>query len=228
MSQQKEPQPPLDTAHPLHHPVIPLTSLLIALSGALAFGLLYAFLPENITLGPSWIPLVIECVLIIALIASWFIRRPFSPHVRRVLALVLLAVVTIALIIGVIELIVTLPKRTEAQADSLLRTAGSLWLANILVFALWYWEIDGGGPVVRQRNGHKAADFLFPQQADGNKQGWVPQFIDYLFLAFTGATALSPTDTYPLTRPAKLLMMIEALVALIVLAIIIGRAVNIL
>lgn len=122
----------------------------------------------------------------------------------------------------------TLPKKGTNDALALLQTAVLLWVANVLVFALWYWEVDGGGPKKRHRHGHRAADFMFPQQADGNTSGWVPHFLDYLFVAFTGATALSPTDTYPLTRVAKGLMMVEALNAIVILAIIIGRIVNIL
>jgi uncharacterized membrane protein len=104
--------------------------------------------------------------------------------------------------------------------------AALLWFFNILVFALWYWELDGGGPWKRHLSGHQAADFLFPQQVSGNS--WVPHFLDYLFLAFTGATALSPADTFPLSRLAKTLMMIEAILSLTVVAVLAARAVNIL
>ncbi len=103
-----------------------------------------------------------------------------------------------------------------------------LWSFNVLVFALWYWEVDGGGPLKRHLSGHQAADFMFPQQAKGNTSGWAPHFLDYLFLAFTGATALSPADTYPLTRTAKALMMIEAIISVTVIVILVGRGVNIL
>jgi hypothetical protein len=83
------------------------------------------------------------------------------------------------------------------HATNLLRAAALLWSFNILVFALWYWEIDGGGPWKGHLAGHRAADFLFPQQA--KDEHWAPHFLDYLFVAFTGVTALSPPDTYPLT-----------------------------
>jgi len=200
----------------------------IAALGALVFGILYMALPEKSTLGPSWVPLLIEILLLLPMALSWLLRHPISHHTARVLTFLLLGCITIALIIGVILLVSSLPNRTESQAARLLRTAVLLWLSNILVFALWYWEIDGGGSYARHLKGYKAADFLFPQQVDGNTQGWVPNFIDYLFLSFTGATALSPTDTYPLSRPAKGLMMIEALIALLILSVLIGRAVNIL
>ena len=111
---------------------------------------------------------------------------------------------------------------------ALLQSSVLLWVFNILVFALWYWEIDGGRPVKRHLAGHQAADFMFPQQAGGNDGSWAPHFLDYLFVAFTGATALSPTDTYPLTRPAKALMMMEAMLSVAIIVLLVARAVNIL
>src|SRR5205814_5793216 len=101
-------------------------------------------------------------------------------------------------------------------ATILLRSALLLWCSNVLIFGLWYWQIDGGGPVKRHQPGSQAADFLFPQQEDGNPTGWIPHFLDYLFLAFTGATALGPADISPLTQRAKALMMIEVLLCLLV------------
>jgi hypothetical protein len=135
---------------------------------------------------------------------------------------------TFALMSSVFLLVYTLPTKTEKQAGILLHDAALLWVSNIIVFALWYWELDGGGPFKRHHAGHKAADFMFPQQADGNTQGWVPYFVDYLFLAFTGATALSPADTFPLSRLAKALMMMEAVFSLIILVVLAARAINIL
>ena len=79
---------------------------------------------------------------------------------------------------------------------------------NVLMFALWYWEIDGGGPEQRRESDHQAADFLFPQQMVGLDENWAPHFFDYLYVAFTGSTAFSPTDTMPLSHRAKFLMMV--------------------
>src|SRR5207247_10171683 len=101
-----------------------------------------------------------------------------------------------------------------------------LWSLTVLVVACWYWEVDGVVPWRRLLSGHRAAVFLFPQQAAG--EHWVPHFLDYLFVAFTAATALSPADTYPLTRLSKVLMMLEAVLSLTVAGILIARAVNIL
>jgi uncharacterized membrane protein len=197
--------------------------------GAIALGLLYAALPARLTFGPGWLPLVLIVIIILPPITSLAIHKPLPHIAMRSLSFALLFVVTAALAISVALLVITLPDRTEAQASSLLRDAVLLWLSNIMVFALWFWEIDGGGPHKRYEAGHQAADLQFPQQAQGNVDGkWAPHFVDYLFVAFTTATALSPTDTMPLTRRAKALVMIEALIALSITILIAARAVNIL
>ena len=201
--------------------MVPSVAALIAI---LLTGLLYLVLPPNVIIGPNWLLLVVEGAFVVPLFIDLLTAWQLSHTARRILVLVPLCVSTLALIVGVALLILTLP--TDIHATNLLRTAALLWSFNILVFALWYWELDGGGPWKRHLSGHHAADFLFPQQADG--KSWAPQFLDYLFVAFTGATALSPTDTYPLTRLAKALMMIEAVLSLTVIVILVARAVNIL
>jgi uncharacterized membrane protein len=102
-----------------------------------------------------------------------------------------------------------------------------LYCFNVLVSALWYWEFDGGGPEQRRQSGQPAADFLFPQQVGANDGNWEPPFFDYLYMAFTGATAFSPTDTMPLSHHAKFLMMVEAILALVILSFVVSRAINI-
>src|SRR6266536_1888296 len=201
--------------------VVPGVSALI---GILLTGLLYLVLPANLTIGPNWLLLVVEGVFVVPLFIDVLTAWNLSHRVRRMLVLAPLAVSTLALVIGVALFILTLP--TNTHATNLLRAAALLWSFNILVFALWYWEVDGGGPWKRHLSGHRGADFLFPQQAAG--EHWVPHFLDYLFVAFTAATALSPADTYPLTRLAKGLMMLEALLSLTVVGILISRSVNIL
>ncbi len=214
----------------MHHPassnndeetVVPS---LAALVGILLTGLLYLVLPPNLIIGPNWLLLVVEGVFVVPLVIDIVTAWDLSHTARRLLVLVPLGVSTVALIAGVALFVLTLP--ADRHATDLLRAGALLWCFNILVFALWYWEVDGGGPWKRHLAGHRAADFLFPQQAAG--QSWVPHFLDYLFVAFTGATALSPADTYPLTRLAKGLMMVEAVLSLAVVGILIGRAVNIL
>jgi len=195
-----------------------------ALIGILLTGLLYFALPASMIIGPNWLLLIVEAVFVVPLIIDVLTAWNLSHKARRMLVLIPLGMSTLALVLGVALLILTLSKVT--LATNLLRSAVLLWLFNILVFALWYWELDGGGPWKRHLSGHRAADFQFPQQAHG--KSWAPHFFDYVFLAFTGATALSPADTNPLTRTAKVLMMLEAVLSLTIIGLLVARAVNIL
>ena len=191
--------------------------------GILLIGVIYYFLPSALTVGPAWGLLAVELVLISPLWIFWGTGHILPYNVTRRISLLLLAVVTLALAIGVFLLITHLSAFTSGI--NLLRTAALLWIFNILVFALWYWDTDGGGPRKRHEANHKAIDLMFPQQANGDS--WAPEFFDYLFVAFTAATAFSPTDTYPLTPAAKSLMMIEGIISLLIVAILISRVANI-
>ncbi|HTK11172.1 MAG TPA: hypothetical protein VL485_28630 [Ktedonobacteraceae bacterium] len=198
--------------------------------GILLTGVLYFFLPENFTIGPSWILLVLEICIIVPFWMLHFAGHVLPHRVVRSIDLILLSVITLALVIGVVTLITRLPAITVGSV--LLRIAALLWLSNVALFGLWYWNTDGGGPRGRHEAGNVAMDFLFPQQTPealkANSKPWVPQFFDYLFLAFTVATAFSPTDTFPLTHKAKGLMMIEAIISLMIIGILVSRVANIL
>lgn len=176
----------------------------------LAVGILHALLPPKLLIGPAWLLLAIEAAFLVPIVFLLLTKH----RLLYPLLLMLLGVLTLALASGMVLLIITVV--ANKNATILLRAALLLWGSNILVFGLWYWHIDGGGPVKRQQSGSQAADFLFPQQEDSNPTGWIPSFLDYLFLAFTGATALSPADMFPLTPRAKALMMIEVLLSLLV------------
>jgi hypothetical protein len=191
--------------------------------GILLIGVIYYFLPGELTFGPTWILLVIELALILPLWIFWATGHTLSYKVTRRMSFLLLGIITLALVLGVFFLITHLAAFTSGI--KLLRTAALLWLFNILVFALWYWDTDGGGPRKRHEAMHKAADLMFPQQANG--ASWAPELFDYLFVAFTAATAFSPTDTAPLTPLAKMLMMIEGIISLLIVAILISRVANI-
>ena len=112
----------------------------------------------------------------------------------------------------------------------LLATGANIWTTNVIIFALWYWELDRGGPAARSAGIDPHPDFLFPQMADtsGAFGDWEPQFTDYGYVAFTNAAAFSPTDTMPLSRWAKLAMMLQSAISLVTAALVIARAVNIL
>lgn len=231
MSQIHYTQPP-QPGTPADRPrrIAPKAPIWAAMLGALAFGLLYAALPQRLTYVPSWLPLLIIVIIFAPICITQLLSKPLPHSIMRTLAFVLLAVVTLALLVSVALLVITLPHRTAAESRMLLQEAALLWLTNILVFALWFWEIDGGGPHKRHEAEHRAMDLLFPQQAQEKNlyDAWAPHFLDYLFVAFTTATALSPTDTMPLSRKAKMLMVIESLIALTIIVLLASRAINIL
>ncbi len=193
----------------------------------LAAAFLYLALPEPLSLGPSWLLLAIVLVLLIPIAET---NRRGQHRVAHALTFIANGAITVALIASLIFLIQGLPGHRESPR-ALLRSAGALWLTNILVFALWYWKLDAGGPLERdRRRGRVESSFLFPQMTthDGLNSGWSPHFMDYLFLAFNTSTAFSPTDTAVLSRWAKLGMMLQSLMSLTIIALLAGRAVNIL
>lgn len=196
-----------------------------AILGILVVGVLYAALPARLLIGPGWILLVIEIVLLLPVAFSLLTGKGLPQRAIRPFFFIMFVFLTLAEVLSIILLIATLSN--ERYALYLLRAAALLWASNILVFGLWYWQIDGGGPLKRHLSQHQAADFMFPQQAEGNPGRWVPHFLDYLFLAFTASTALSPADTFPLTRPAKMLMMVESIIAMTIIVLLAARAVNI-
>jgi len=200
-----------------------------AIIALLAVGGIYTALPPFLTLGPRWLLLAVVSVLLIPTVVS---LRTGHYQVNRVLGYVVSAVITLALVVSLVLLIKALPTRAEA-APELLRSAAALWLANILVFALWYWRLDGGGPLQRDRRGaHTEGAFLFPQMTEYSKTAteanWSPRFIDYLFIAFNMSTAFSPSDTPVLSRWAKVLTMLQSAISLIIVALLASRAIGIL
>jgi hypothetical protein len=193
----------------------------------LAAALLYLALPEPLSLGPSWGLLAIIFLLLIPLVVS---TRRKRYDVARILTFTANGVITAAMIASLAILIYGIPRHTESP-QALLRSATALWFTNVLVFALWYWKLDAGGPLGRDSSrGRLNSSFLFPQmmaQAD-ESTGWSPHFMDYLFLAFNTSTAFSPTDTAALSRWAKIGMMLQSLISLTIVALLAARAVNIL
>jgi uncharacterized membrane protein len=189
----------------------------------LSVGVLQLALPRSLTVGPAGSLLVIVTALVIPIILAHRLGRYRLNHW---LAMVLATIITAELIAGVILLIVTLPRHVESPI-MLLRATAVLWVTNVIVFAYWYWRLDLGGPHFRPARSHEGAAFNFPQFQRGETT-WRPGFIDYLFLAFTTSTALSPTDTPVLSRWAKLGMMLQATIAFTCVTILVARAVNIL
>lgn len=203
-----------------------------ALIAILATGGLYLALPAELTVGPRWVfPVVVLSLLVLTVIS----HRARRHHLDRILGFAVTSMITLQMIVSVGLLIDALPSHREAPTK-LLVSAASLWMTNILVFAQWYWRLDGGGPHGREsRLGHSEGAFLFPQmtmlpatKAAADQATWSPNFLDYLFLAFNTSTAFSPTDTPVLARWAKLLTMVQSLISVTVLTLLAARAVNIL
>ncbi len=195
-----------------------------ALLASLAIGTAYALMPDQLRFGPRWLLFLLIVVLLIPLNWARFLG---NYRLTRLFGFILTALVTIAISASAVLLIAELPGGKTA-AIALLRDGGLIWGANILVFAIWYWELDCGGPHDRHVKPYTSTDFLFPQMAmeDRDEREWSPLFLDYLFLAFNTSAAFSPTDTLVLSRRAKVLMMLQSLISIVVVAVLISRAIN--
>lgn len=195
-----------------------------ALLASLAIGLAFALLPDDLRFGPRWLLGLLIVAFAVPLNAA---RSLGNYRLVRVLGIALSALVTVAIIASTALLIARLPGG-KAQSTNLLQDGALIWGINVCVFAIWYWEIDGGGPHARHGKRYTSTDFLFPQMTmDGaDETRWSPRFFDYLFLAFNTSAAFSPTDTLVLSRLPKALMMVQSLIALVVVAVLISRAIN--
>ncbi len=197
----------------------------------LAVGLLYLVMSSGRHIGPPWLMLALEAPVLILLLSVQHLEIAVTPHVLRMIVVLLLSMVTALIAVALASLLSDIVSaRHVLKPRVLLGDAAALWLANVIVFALWYWELDGGGPHSRLKATELTADLLFPQQTGPGigPPHWHPRFIDYLFVAFTNSTAFSPTDTLPLTTRIKALMMIQALCSLLIIGVLAARAVNIL
>ena len=190
----------------------------------LAIGVLYAVISDGLTLGPRAFLPGIVIVLLVPLMTA---HLRGNHRLARWFGLGVVSLVTVAVAVSAFLLISSALGR-GTSAPALLRDAALLWAINVATFAVWYWEVDGGGPARRRPEEHRSNDFLFPQMnlsADA-VHAWHPGFLDYFFLAFNTSTAFSPTDTAFLSQRAKVLMMVQALLSLVILAVLVGRAIN--
>ncbi len=197
------------------------------LEGAAAFlvlGIVYTLVSDHFTLGPPWLLLALGLVGSATMAVLYY---KGLLRARRVVALALTAIVTFAVALSALLLVQGL-LAGRAEAGPLLLSAAIVWFSNVLVFALWYWELDAGGPHHRHVGPLVSTDFFFPQMVAGGEHAvnWCPEFLDYLFLAFNTSTAFSPTDTMVLARRAKLLMMLQSLISLVTVAVLAARAIN--
>jgi hypothetical protein len=207
-------------------PVWPAILAVLAIAG------LHYALPSYLSPGPDWLLLAIVAPLLLP--AMFLNRNGRHSHDQR-LGIVTLAVIAADLVASLVLLVSGLPSRRESPRDLLLSAAG-LWVSNILLFASWYWRLDAGGPHQRAlRGAHTEGAFLFPQMtlsrqvlAETGQKEWQPGFVDYLFLAFNTNTSFSPSDISVLSRWAKIMMMVQAMISLGTLVLLAARAVNIL
>jgi uncharacterized membrane protein len=201
---------------------------LLAVAVAIALQLV---LPERVIrgLGSRWLVPALEVVLLLVLLIANPGRISKEERRLRAIGVSLILLTTVANVVNLLELINALLYGSRAAGRPLIYASLPIWLTNVLVFGLWYWELDRGGPAERQLPGHRRPDFLFPQMSTpGSSPGWAPSLLDYIYTSFTNATAFSPTDTLPLTAWAKLLMSVQSLASLVTVAVVISRAVNIL
>jgi Protein of unknown function (DUF1345) len=225
---QRDPLPAWrrETEGELRWPVAVTTGAAIALQVAV---------PDKLVLvSPSWILPVTQAALLIVLVTANPQRINRQSRALRWLSLTLGALLTLANVWSVARLAIGITQGSalSRSPSQLLITGAVIWLTNVVVFGLWYWQFDRGGPVARALNtGNRYPDFQFPQMV--SPQGmvppdWEPAFFDYLYLAFTNASAFSPTDVMPMSRWAKVAMTVQSLISIVTVALVVSRAVNIL
>jgi hypothetical protein len=203
-----------------------------ALLAFLAIGAIYVALPSNLVVGPTWL---LPTAIVVLLIPTVVSHRVGKLSLNHALGVLINGITTLALIGSVILLVRALPSHRESPLQ-LLRSGGLLWLTNVIVFALWYWRLDGGGPTRRHKESKfGSTSFLFPQMQIPHDERpqfacarWRARFVDYLFVAFTQSSTFGPTDAPLLARWAKVLAMIQILISLTIVILLISRAVGVL
>ena len=198
----------------------------------LAVGGIYVALPRALIAGPKWALPVFIAVLITPTVVA---HRMGKHSLNHILGIIISSVITLALVASVVLLVVAVPTHKE-EPVALLRSGAELWLTNVLVFALWYWRLDGGGPTARrQRHEFGSRSFVFAQmqiekieRGRFECQGWRPHFVDYLFIAWTTSSTFGPTDAPLLARWAKIFTMVQIGISLTIVIVLISRAVGVL
>lgn len=188
-------------------------------------------LPDRLTIGPYWLLPAVEALLLVGLVVVSPHPRMRHTPLRRQIAMALIAVVSAVNVYSLVELTHYLIQGGKVNGRPLIFSGVALWVTNVLLFGLWYWQLDRGGPLERATRSERPPDFLFPQMADAarfSRPNWTPGLIDYLYVSFTNATAFSPTDAMPLTATAKSLMTAQSVVSLLIVVLVVARAVNIL
>jgi hypothetical protein len=194
---------------------------------------LHVALPARYRVHPAWLFPTVVVVLLAALVIGDPGRIDRQKTWMRIATGTVIAVITLANLLGAVRLVVeilTNNKLFANQPGGLLASGAVIWATNVIAFGLWYWDLDRGGAAARAHHPYDNPAFVFPemQNADYAPPGWVPRFVDYLSLAFWTATAISPTDISAIKPWAKLLMMLEASGSIVLAALVISRAINVL
>jgi uncharacterized membrane protein len=192
---------------------------------------LMLLLPSRVANHPRWVLPGLATLLLVGVFVAKSARSARRSGELRIVSLALIAVMSLSNATSAGRLIVDLVRAEGIREPStLLLTGASIWFTNVIVFGLWYWEFDRGGPVERAAGSAPYPDLLFPQMTspDLASPDWEPGFVDYLYVSFTNATAFSPTDVMPMTRWAKLTMLTQSVISVVTVALVIARAVNIL
>jgi uncharacterized membrane protein len=199
----------------------------LALLAAIA---LQVLLPSDLAFRPEWLLPAVEVLMLVILNVADPGRIDRESRWLRMAGIGVVAVASVANAWSAAQLIYRLVHGGFQDASVLLINGSAVWVTNVIIFALWYWEVDRGGPAARANAREDFPDFLFPQMTlpEMAHRDWEPHFTDYLYVSFTNATAFSPTDTMPLSRWAKLAMLAQSSVSLVTVALVIARAVNIL
>jgi uncharacterized membrane protein len=198
---------------------------------ALATIALELVLPARVADRPRWVFGIVAVLILVAIYVANPKRIDRPSKGRRTASIVLIALLSANNAASAVRLVLDLTRSQGIRSPAaLLLTGGAIWLTNVLVFSLWYWELDRGGPGERAVGSSPFPDFLFPQMSSPElaPADWEPAFVDYFYMSFTNATAFSPTDVMPMSRWAKLTMLLQSAISLAVVVLVIARAVNIL
>jgi uncharacterized membrane protein len=196
---------------------------------AIAFAILLQFLtPQDLAFDPKWLLPAVEVALLLGVLVVNPFRIDRESAVLRMLGVALVCVATVALLWSTGRLVLVLVRGEDEDPGNVLLSGAVIWLTNVIVFSIWYWLTDRGGPAARANARKIQPEFLFPQMTtpDLTHSEWRPLYVDYLYLAFTNSTAFSPTDTMPLARWAKLAMTVQACMSFLIVVLVIARAVN--
>ena len=205
----------------------PVATAIIVVAG------LHAVLPTQYRTRPVWLLPAVVLALLAVLIIGDPGRIDRQKAWLRALISAVIALITLANLFGAGRLVVEILTNNKVFANhpgGLLAAGAVIWATNVVAFALWYWDLDRGGAAARAHHPYQNPAFVFPemQNAEFAPPGWVPRFVDYLSLAFWTATAISPADISAIKPWAKLLMMLEAAGSIVLAALVIARAINVL